>query len=337
MGEVMIMFGIDILGTGSYTPAMRVTNDDMAKVVDTNDEWISTRTGIKARHLADGEPTWKMGTEAAKEAIKNAGIDVMDIGVIIDATITSDFYTPSVACVIQNEIGAWNAAAYDLNAACSGFVYAMDAAKRYLQTEPDMKYVLVVSNEMLSRITDFSDRSTCILFGDGAAAAVIGRSEKLFASYIGSDGRGAHSLYAKSHKVFHAFRTSQTDEMDTGDFAAGTTFLVQDGKEVYKFATKALPTAAQKAAEKIGLDINEIDWFIPHQANIRIIETAAKNLGVSMDKFIVTIEEHGNTSSASIPIAMHEAVTAGKIKRGDKLCLVGFGAGLTMGAVIIEY
>ena len=331
------MFGIEILGTGSYNPVLNVTNDDLAKIVETNDEWISTRTGIKSRRLADGESTWKMGAEAAKEAVKNAGIDPKDIGLIIDTTITNDFYTPSVACVIQNAIGAENAAAYDLNAACSGFVYAVDAAKRYLQTDPDLKYVLIVANEMLSKITDYTDRSTCVLFGDGAAAAVITRSEKLFTSFIGADGRGAHSLYAKTHKVFHPFRSSQIDEIDSGEYEMGTTFLFQDGKEVYKFATKALPTAASKAAEKIGLDINDVDWFIPHQANIRIIETAAKNLGVSMDKFIVNIQDHGNTSSASIPIALHEAVRDGRIKRGEKLCLVGFGAGLTMGAVILEY
>ena len=331
------MFGINILGTGTYTPALRITNDDLAKVVETNDEWISTRTGIKARRIADGEPTWKMGAEAAKEAIKNADIDGSEIGLIIDTTITSDFATPSMACLVQREIGAKNAEAFDLNAACSGFVYGVDAAKRYLQTDPDLKYALVVANEKLSHITDYTDRSTCVLFGDGAAAAVITRSEKLYTSFMGADGNGAKFLYSKVHKVLHPFRTSDKDEIETGDFAAGTEFLCQDGKEVYKFATKALPTAAEKAAAKIGLDINEIKWFIPHQANMRIIETAAKNLGVSIDKFIVNIREHGNTSSASIPIALHEAIASGQIQRGDKICLVGFGAGLTMGSVIIEY
>lgn len=331
------MFGIDILGTGAYTPSLRVANDELAKVVETNDEWISTRTGIKARRLADGEPTWKMGAAAAREALANAGVSGSEIGLIIDTTITSDFATPSMACVIQREIGAENAEAFDLNAACSGFVYAVDAAKRYLQTDPELKYVLVVANEKLSHITDYTDRASCILFGDGAAAAVITRSEKLFTSFMGADGRGAQYLYSKAHKIFHPFRTTDKDEVDTGEFAAGTEFLVQDGKEVYKFATKALPTASEKAAAKIGLNINEIDWFIPHQANIRIIETAAKNLNVSIEKFIVNIQEHGNTSSASIPIALHEAISSGQIKRGEKLCLVGFGAGLTMGAVIIEY
>lgn len=331
------LYGIEILGTGAYTPSLRVTNDDMAKIVDTNDEWISTRTGIKARHLADGEPTWKMGVAAAEEALKNAGVDSSEVGLIITTTITSDFSTPSAACVIQSEIGALNAAAYDLNAACSGFVYGVDAAKRYLQTDPELKYVLVIAAERLSKITDYTDRSSCILFGDGAAAAVLTRSEKLFSSFIGADGRGAKALYSKAHKVLHPFRTTDTDEIESGDFAGGGYFLYQDGREVYKFATKALPMAAKKAAGKIGLDINGIDWFVPHQANIRIIETAAKNLEVSMDKFIINISEHGNTSSASIPTALHEAIAAGKIKRGEKLCLVGFGAGLTMGAVIIEY
>lgn len=330
------MFGIEILGMGSYVPTLCITNDDMAKVVETNDEWISTRTGIKERRLSDGKPTWKMGAEAAKAAVKNAGIDPTEIGLIIDTTLTNDFFTPSVACLIQNEIGAVNAAAFDLNAACSGFVYGIDAAKRYLQTDDDLKYVLVVANETLSKITDYTDRSTCVLFGDSAAAAVLTRSEKLFTSYISADGSGAHFLYAKTQAVRHAFRT-QADEMDTSEYAEGTTYLIQDGKEVYKFATKALPTAAQRAADKIGLDINTIDWFVPHQANIRIIETAAKNLGISMDKFIVNIEKHGNTSSVSIPLALSEAIAEGKIKRGDRICLVGFGAGLTMGSVILDY
>ncbi len=331
------MFGIDILGTGAYTPQLKVTNGDLAKVVETNDEWISSRTGIRSRYFTNGETTFRMGAEASKEALKNAGIDGSELGLIITATISSDFSTPSTACVIQRELGAENAAAYDLNAACAGFVYGIDAAKRYLQTDPDLKYVLVVACERLSKITDFSDRSSCILFGDGAAAAVITRSEKLFSSYIGADGRGTKFLYSKAHKVLHPFRTNDADEIESGDFEKGGNFLVQDGKEVYKFATKALPTAAQKAAEKINFDLNGIDWFVPHQANIRIIETAAKNLGVPMDKFIVNIAEHGNTSSASIPTALHEAVNEGKIKRGQKLCLVGFGAGLTMGAVILEY
>ncbi len=335
--EGMDLFGIEIVGTGAYCPSLSVTNDDLAKVVDTSDEWIFSRTGIRSRRIANGEATWEMGAAAAEEALRSAGINGSEVGLIIDTTITSDFSTPSMACVIQSRIGAGNAAAFDLGAACSGFVYGLDAAKRYLQTDPELKYVLVVSNEKLSNITDYSDRSSCILFGDGAAAAVVTRSEKLYSSYIGANGNGAKFLYAKNHKVLHPFRTAETDSIETGEFANGSVFLFQDGKEVYKFATKALPSAAKKAAEKINMDINNIDWFIPHQANIRIIEAAAKNLGVPMDKFVVNIKEHGNTSSASIPIALHEAITSGQVKRGDKLCLVGFGAGLTLGAIITEY
>ncbi|MGN0642685.1 MAG: beta-ketoacyl-ACP synthase III [Huintestinicola sp.] len=332
------MFGINIVATGSYTPATKVTNDDLSKIVETNDEWISTRTGIKERCLVNGEPTWYMGTMAAKQALERSGVDPSEIGLIIDATITNDFQTPSVACMIQGEIGASNAACFDVNAACSGFVYSLDAAKRFLQTDDDLKYVLVVANETLSKITNYSDRTTCILFGDGAAAVLVERSEKLYTAWTGADGTGAKFLYAKGLPDNHPFFTGENKSL-CEDFTANTDhhFLVQDGKEVYKFATKALPTAAQKAAAKIGLDINDIDVFVPHQANYRIIETAAKNLGVSVEKFVITLDRHGNTSSASIPIALDEAVTSGRIKRGDKVCLVGFGAGLTLGSVIIEY
>lgn len=330
------MFGIEILGMGSYTPSICVTNNDMAKIVETNDEWITTRTGISSRNFTDGEPTWKMGVVAAEKAIAAAGIAPEEIGLIIDATITGDFATPSVACVIQGKIGAVNAAAFDLSAACSGFVYSVDTAKRFLQTDENLKYVLVVANENLSRILDYDDRSSCILFGDGAAAAVIGRSDKLYSSHIGADGTGAHFLYAKHADVKHPFRTKPS-EMSEGEFGSPKNVLAQDGKEVYKFATKALPLAASKAAEKGGIDISTIDWFIPHQANIRIIETAAKNLGVPMEKFYVNISTHGNTSGVSIPLALTEAIENGTIKKGDRICLVGFGAGLTLGAIILDY
>lgn len=329
--------GINILGTGSFIPKITVDNDMMSKIVDTNDEWITTRTGIKTRHMSDGEPTWFMGANAAKEAIKNAGIDPLEIGLIIDSTITNDFHTPSAACIIQREIGAKNAACFDVGAACSGFVYGIDIAYRYLMTDESLKYVLVTANEELSRITDFSDRASCILFGDGAAAVVLEKSDKLFTSYIGADGDGAKFLFARANRVIHPFVSENAEEIDDGLAKVSHEFIYQDGKEVYKFATKALPTAATKAAEKISLDINDIDVFVPHQANVRIIETAAKNLGVSMDKFVLTLNKFGNTSSASIPMAFDDAVKSGRIKRGDKVCFVGFGAGLTLGSVIFEY
>lgn len=332
------MFGINIVATGGYAPELTVTNDDMSSIVETNDEWISTRTGIKERRMSNGEPTWYMGTRAAKQAISDSGIDPLDIGYIICATITNDFHTPSSACFIQREIGAINAACFDVSAACSGFIYALDIARRFLQTEPTLKYVLVVANENLTKITNFKDRSSCILFGDGAAAVIVERSEKLFSSWLGSDGRGAEYLYAKADPPANAFmKELRTHIPDGTDESIDHHYIVQDGKEVYKFATKALPTAALNAAKAANIAIEDIDVFVPHQANIRIIETAAKNLGVSLDRFVITISKRGNTSSASIPIALDDAVRSGRIKRGDKVCLVGFGAGLTLGSAIIEY
>ena len=294
--------GIHVLGTGSYTPAFQVTNEDMAKIVETNDEWIRTRTGIGTRHISDGEPTWYMGAQAAKRAIEAAGIDPLEIGLLIDTTITPEYCTPSMSCIIQRDTGAANAACFDMNAACSGFVYAMDTAHRFLKTDPTMRYALVVANESLSKITNYNDRSSCILFGDGAAAALIEyKEDALYTSHLGADGTGAKFLYAHS----------------------------------------ALPQSPfvkpERLAEKIGFDLNDLDKIVPHQANMRIIETAMKFLKQPMEKVITNIEYHGNTSSASIPIAFDEAIRAGKIQRGEKVCLVGFGAGLTYAALIMEY
>ncbi len=334
--------GIRILGTGSYTPKFQVTNDDMAKFVETNDEWIRTRTGISTRHISNGEPTWYMGAEAGKRAIATAGIDPKEIGLLIDTTITSEYHTPSMACVVQHQIGAVNAACFDLNAACSGFVYAMDTAHRFLQTDPSMKYAIVISNESLSHITNYSDRSSCILFGDGAAAAVIAYDpDALYSSFLGADGSGAKYLYAHTELPDSPFwkddiAAQYSDEIGPGVEGWKNT-MVQDGKEVYKFATQALPKAARIAAEKINFDLSTIDMIIPHQANIRIIETAMKHLKLPMEKAFTNISNHGNTSSASIPIALDEAIRTEALHRGDKLCLVGFGAGLTYAALILQY
>ncbi len=328
--------GVNILGMGGYVPEQVLTNDDFTKFIETNDEWIRTRTGIVSRHVAGWEPAWYMGAEAAKKAIEKAGIDPNEIGLVIACTITNDFLTPSMACIIQNEIGASKAAAFDLNAACSGFVYGVDTAKRFLETDSSMKYALVVTSEALSRFLDFEDRGTCILFGDGATAAVIERSDKLYSSHLGSDGSGAKYLYARSLDT--APEVAVEKEFDDGfEIKDNMHHLVQDGKAVYKFAVKALPTAFEAAAEKVGITKDDIDFFIPHQANVRIIETAAKNLGVSMDKFIVTLDHYGNTSSSSIPLALNEAIDKGIVKRGMKVALIGFGAGLTYGGIVMEY
>ena len=225
--------------------------------------------------------------------------------------------------------------AFDLNAACTGYIYAVDTARRFLETDENMKYALVVASENLSRITDFTDRGTCILFGDGASASIIEKNDKLYSSYLASDGSGARLLFARSVNRKEEF----ADETQYDDGFAGTKMhaLVQNGKEVYKFATKALSKALECAASKINMTADDIDVIVPHQANFRIIETAAKNMKVSMDKFVITLDHNGNTSSASIPLAFDEAVEKGRIKRGDKVCMVGFGAGLTYGAIIFEY
>ncbi len=327
--------GINLLGTGNYLPEKIMTNDDFADFLDTNDEWIRTRTGINSRHMAGWEPVWYMGKKAAENAIEKAGISPNEIGLVIVSTVTSDFVTPSIASLLQYELGIENAAAFDLNAACSGFVYSVDTARRFLETDNNIKYALVVSAEAISRICDFSDRSTCILFGDGAAAVVLEKSDKMYSSFLNSDGSGARKLFAKNCQPAEIVK--QNSDFDDGFADMPVHKLYQDGKEVYKFAVKALPTAFRAAAEKIGITSNEIDWFVPHQANVRIIETAAKNLGAPMDKFIVTLDHHGNTSSASIPLALNEAIENGTIKRGQKLALVGFGAGLSYGSVILEY
>ena len=335
--------GLHILGTGSFTPDGTLTNEDLTKFIETNDEWIRTRTGISVRHVATGEPTWYMGAEAAKSAIDAARIDPAEIALIIDTTITQDYCTPSMSCIIQRETGAVNAACFDLNAACSGFVYAMDMAHRFLKTEPDSKYALVIANEQLSRITNYEDRSSCILFGDGAAAAVVEyKEDTLYSSHLGADGTGAKYLFAKSALPDSPFVDEEKLSYEWHDFSSApegnySHGMKQDGKEVYRFATHAMPKAAKAAADKIGFELGSLDKIVPHQANIRIIETAMKNLKLPMEKVVVNIKQHGNTSSASIPIALDEAVRSGEIKRGDKICLVGFGAGLTYAAIIMEY
>ncbi|WP_294488541.1 beta-ketoacyl-ACP synthase III [uncultured Ruminococcus sp.] len=337
MSETKKVTGIKVKGIGKYVPEMIATNEDFAKIVDTSDEWITQRTGIKTRHITNGEPTYWIGTEAAKKAIADAGIDVSEIDLIICATVTPDFYTPSTACLIQREIGAVGSMAIDINCACTGFDYGLDMARRYLLSEDDVNTVLLVSSEELSKFTDYTDRSSCILFGDGAAAFVLERKyDALYSAYLGADGNGAKFLVSRAMRSENVFRTNKED-FDMGMPETKLHYFTQDGKEVYKFATKALPMAVTKACEKAGISPDELDAIVPHQANVRIIETAAKNLGVSMDKMVVYIDRYGNTSSASIPIAFCDAVAEGRIKRGDKVCFVGFGGGLTYAGIIFEY
>lgn len=336
---MIFLTGIRIAGTGHYVPPMKLTNNDLAKLVETNDEWIRTRTGISTRHISTDEPTWYLGWKAAMEAISAAQITPDQIGLIIDATITSDCFTPATACIIQQKLGAMNAMAFDMNSACTGFVCAFDIAARYLATDPQLEYVLVVANETLSRIIDYNDRGSCILFGDGAGASVLTREEAaLYSSYFRADGTGATALYAKSLDMTSPFIDPEAEiKDDIFTDMPDDHLLHQDGRAVYRFATEAMPSVVEEAAKRAGISVSDIDILVPHQANLRIIETAAKKLGFPMEKIFVNLEHYGNTSSATVPIALDEAVRGGLIKRGDIVCLTGFGAGLTMGAVIIRY
>jgi 3-oxoacyl-[acyl-carrier-protein] synthase-3 len=328
------MFGVKILGTGSYTPEFSADNDTLAQFMDTSDEWIRSRTGIGARGYSTGETVWEMGAAASKRALEASGISADDLGLIVAVTITNDFVTPSLSCMIQREIGA-SCPSFDVVAACSGFIYGVDTAKRYLQTDENLKYVLVAASETLSRVVDFSDRGSAVLFGDGAAAIVITREETTYGAMLGADGNGAVHLYAKHHPTYNPVTGSFTP--DNKGFPGKDNVIIQNGHEVYKFAVSALGRAARAAAEAAGVGIEDIDLFFPHQANLRIIQAAAKALKIPDEKFFVNIDRHGNTSGVSIPLALDEAVKSGALKRGNKICFVGFGAGLTYGAIVLVY
>lgn len=330
------MSGVKIIGTGMYVPELSVTNDDFAKIVDTSDEWISTRTGIKSRHISRGEQTTAMALKASEKALEDAGVSAEDIDLILFTSVTPDYYSPSAACVLQGLIGAVNATAFDINCACAGFVYALDMARRYLACG-DFKTVLIASSESLSKLTDYSDRSTCVLFGDGAAACVVKASGSMFSSYLKADGKGAGAIVARALKPQNHWTDPELDPKQLDGFTqTNSHYLYMNGKEVYKFATKVMPECIEKACERAGIAPESLDAIVPHQANVRIIEAAAKHLGQPMEKFVVNISEYGNTSSASVPICLHEALKSGRIKPGDKICIVGFGAGLIAGAAVFE-
>lgn len=329
------MTGIKIIGTGSYLPEREVSNEDFAKIVDTSDEWISKRTGIKSRRLSDGEYTWQMGLKAAKEALEDAKLTPSQIDMIIVTTVSADFAYPSMSNVIQGKLGAENAFGIDISCACAGFVYGIDMAQRYLATEEDVETVLIISPENVTKSVDYTDRSTCVLFGDGAGAVVVTKGKNRLYSYLGTDGSGAELIYCHNSPPNNHFADSQKAKSYQSEFPKDTVWMHMDGREVYKFAVVKMPYAVEKACEKAGISPNELKWVIPHQANMRIIETAAKNLGVPMEKVYVNIQNTGNISSACIPVCLNQLRKNGDLKDGDKIAIVGFGAGLTYGAAII--
>ena len=329
------MQGIEILGTGSYLPDYVISNDDFAAFLDTSDDWIYTRTGMRERRIAVDEPTWYLGAQAAGRALKSANISPAEIDMIIATTATSDYAFPTLASCVQSALEIESCIALDINLACTACTFAIDMARRYMQTG-DVKHVLVVSAESMSQRIDYTDRSTAVLFGDGAGAMVLRQSDRLYAAFQSNDAAGAKYIYHRYPRREYPFSANDTSEHDCfPDEKYGSTYM--NGREVYKFATRAMPDAVKIACERAGISHERLDMLFVHQANIRIVETAAKNLGLPMERVFMNIEKYGNTSSASMPICLDEATRAGKIKRGDVICFVGFGAGLSSGAVVMEY
>jgi 3-oxoacyl-[acyl-carrier-protein] synthase-3 len=324
---------VRITGWGMYAPERRLTNADLERVVDTSDEWIVSRTGIRERRVAAAhETTATLSAIAGKRAIAVAGLEPDDIDIILVATLTPDYWMPSTGALVKEAIGNTRAAAMDIMAACSGFVYAYSVADAYLRSGA-FKHALVIGAETLSRFLDFSDRGTCILFGDGAGAVVLSASAEAGGGMQGlemtTDPDGAYMIWLPSG----GSRSPATG----GTLARGEHYVRMEGRETYRYATKTMATTALKAIERAGWQPDEIDLFIPHQANVRIIESVAKGLNLPMDKMFVNLDRYGNTSAASVPIALAEAVDSGRIKVGDKVVLVAFGAGLTSGGIALEW
>ncbi len=325
------MINAKITGVGGYIPEKVYDNAYMESIVDTSDEWIIRRTGIKERHISeDNEYTTDMATIAGKRAIENANLTPEDIDLIILATVTPDYFTPACACIVQANLGAKNAAAFDFNAACSGFVTGLTIAKQFIQTGT-YKNILVVCADTLSKATDYKDRATCVLFGDAAGAAVVSASEEtgIIATDIGADGSSGLAITSLAYR--------NDDEETEKRISHKKDTLWMAGQAVMKFAVKAMADASEKVITEAGLTWDDIDLVVPHQANYRIVDSAIKRMGIDKDKVFLNLEKYGNTSASCIPVALSQAVEQGRIKKGDKVVLVGFGGGLTWGAALIEW
>ncbi|MFN0303598.1 MAG: beta-ketoacyl-ACP synthase III [Burkholderiales bacterium] len=311
-----------IVGTGSYLPERIVTNDELAHRLETSDEWIRSRTGIRQRHIArPDERASDLALHASLRAIEAAGIAASEIDLIIVATSTPDFVFPSTACLLQRRLGIAGCAAFDLQAVCSGFVYALSTANAFIRGG-EYQHALVVGAEVFSRILDWDDRGTCVLFGDGAGAVVLSASDTpgILATALHADGRQADILSVPGNVC--------------GGKIEGSVFLTMDGQAVFKFAVRVLEEVARETMEKAALTTDDIDWLIPHQANVRILEATARRLGVDASRLIVTVDRHANTSAASIPLALDEAVRDGRIESGQHVLFEGVGGGFTWGAVL---
>ncbi|HET6435154.1 MAG TPA: beta-ketoacyl-ACP synthase III [Xanthomonadaceae bacterium] len=318
-----------IAGTGSYLPEKVLSNDDLAKIVETSDEWIASRTGIRERHVAaEGETTGDLAYHAAVRALEAAGVEASELELIVLGTTTPDLIFPSTACLLQARLGANGCPAFDVNAACSGFVYALSVAEKFIRSGA-VKTALVVGAETLTRMLDWNDRSTCVLFGDGAGAVVLKADAEtgILNTHLHADG-------AKKELLWNPVGVSVG--FKPGEHNAGVKVLMT-GNEVFKHAVKALDAVVEETLEANGLDRHDIDWLIPHQANLRIIEATAKRLDMPMERVVVTVDRHGNTSSGSVPLALDEVVRSGKVQRGQLLLLEAFGGGFTWGAALLRY
>jgi len=319
-----------IIATGSYLPDNILTNDDMTKLVETSDEWIESRTGIKQRRISTGENTSDLAFEAAKRALAKTKLNATDLDLIICATITPDFVMPSVACMVQDRLGASKAAAFDLSAACTGLVYAMGIATSFIESGMYTN-ILIIGAETLSKTLDWTDRSTCVLFGDGAGAVILSASEKkgILSVHLISDGSKQDYLCLPAIPLSNPFVKSE------GDNSYPT--ITMKGQEVFKFAVRSITDLIKTALKKADTTEEEIKYIVAHQANLRILEHAAKSSGISLDKFFVNLDKYGNTSAATIGIALDEMVQKDMLQAGDKIILVGFGGGMTSGAILVEW
>lgn len=318
-----------IAGTGSYLPEKVLTNEDLSRIVDTSDEWIHSRTGIRERHIAaEGQTTSDLGYLAALRALEAAGVDASEIDLIVVGTTTPDLIFPSTACLIQNRLGALGCPAFDVNAACSGFIFALSVADNFIRSR-SAKTALVIGAETLTRMVDWTERTTCVLFGDGAGAVVLKADDEtgILSTHLHADG-------SKKDLLWNPVGVSvgfNTDEPNAG------VRIRMSGNDVFKYAVKALDSVVDETLHANGMDKSNLDWLIPHQANLRIIEATAKRLEMPMDRVVVTVDRHGNTSSASVPMALDEAVGSGRVQRGQLLLLEAFGGGFTWGSALLRY
>ena len=320
-----------ITGWGKYAPATILTNADLERMVETSDEWITARTGIKQRHVAAaGESAASFSIAAAREALERAGIEGQDLGLIIIATVSQDYKFPATANLVQHALGA-QCGAFDMQAACSGFLYALSVAHQFIVTG-SIKHALVVGVELLSQVVDYNDRGTCVLFGDGAGAVVLSASDEpggLLGFTLGSDGAKPELLYVPAG--------GSKEPMTEEGLRAGRQYVKMQGGEVFKFATRIMGTAMEEALAQAGMTAEDMDLFIPHQANLRIIEAASKRLGLPSEKVFVNIQNYGNTSAAAVPIALCEAIEQGRVQQGQHVGMVAFGAGLTWAAAVVKW